>query len=158
MHGKPAVRVAARTSQADTVQYKNNEQYNTQKKNSNTEYYNVTERFGRTRCSVIEPCLLLRPCVVDGNTKCLIRDVRCPRRFSNQAAPVYKSSVSLHTLLLSALSLNSTVYCHITCCQLSPIYFVAFPTAATVSLGARGGTARVPVPMVSLTLFIDTFH
>jgi hypothetical protein len=33
-HGKPAVRVAARTSQADTVQYKKNEQYNTQKKNS----------------------------------------------------------------------------------------------------------------------------
>jgi hypothetical protein len=36
-HGKTSVRVAARTSQADTVQYKNNEQYNTQKKNSNTE-------------------------------------------------------------------------------------------------------------------------
>jgi hypothetical protein len=31
-HGKPSVRVEARTSQADTVQYKNNEQYNTQKK------------------------------------------------------------------------------------------------------------------------------
>jgi hypothetical protein len=30
-HGNPSVRVAARTSQADTVQYKNNEQYNTQK-------------------------------------------------------------------------------------------------------------------------------
>jgi hypothetical protein len=29
------LRVAARTSQADAVQYKNNEQYNTQKKNSN---------------------------------------------------------------------------------------------------------------------------
>jgi hypothetical protein len=37
-------RVAARTSQAGTVQYKNNEQYSTQKKNSNTEYYNVTEQ------------------------------------------------------------------------------------------------------------------
>jgi hypothetical protein len=37
--------VAARTSQADTVQYKNNEQYNTQKKNSNTEQYNVTEQY-----------------------------------------------------------------------------------------------------------------
>jgi hypothetical protein len=36
-HGKPSVRAAARTSQADTVQYKNNEQYNTQKKNSNAE-------------------------------------------------------------------------------------------------------------------------
>jgi hypothetical protein len=33
-HGKPSVRVAARTSQAGTVQYKNNEQYNTHKKNS----------------------------------------------------------------------------------------------------------------------------
>jgi hypothetical protein len=41
-HGKTSVRVAARTSQADTVQYKNNEQYNTQKKCSNTEQYNVT--------------------------------------------------------------------------------------------------------------------
>jgi hypothetical protein len=36
-HGKTSVRVEARTSQTDTVQYKNNEQYNTQKKNSNTE-------------------------------------------------------------------------------------------------------------------------
>jgi hypothetical protein len=43
-HGKTSVRVAARTSQADTVQYKNNERYNTQKKNSNTEQYNVTEQ------------------------------------------------------------------------------------------------------------------
>jgi aspartate-semialdehyde dehydrogenase len=43
-HGKPSVRAAARTSQADTVQYKNNEQYNTQKKNSNAEQYNVTEQ------------------------------------------------------------------------------------------------------------------
>jgi hypothetical protein len=34
---KTSVRVAARTSQADTVQYKNNKQHNTQKKNSNTE-------------------------------------------------------------------------------------------------------------------------
>jgi hypothetical protein len=41
---KTSVRVAARTSQADTVQYKNNEQYNTQKKNSNKEYYNVTDQ------------------------------------------------------------------------------------------------------------------
>jgi hypothetical protein len=31
-HGKTSVRVAARTSQADTVQYKKSEQYNTQKK------------------------------------------------------------------------------------------------------------------------------
>jgi hypothetical protein len=31
-HGKTSVRVAARTSQAGTVQYKNNEQYNTQQK------------------------------------------------------------------------------------------------------------------------------
>jgi hypothetical protein len=36
-HGKTSVRVAARTSQADTVQYKNNDQYNAQKKNSNKE-------------------------------------------------------------------------------------------------------------------------
>jgi hypothetical protein len=43
-HGKPSVRVAAHTSQADTVQYKNNEQYNTQKKNSSTEQYNVTKQ------------------------------------------------------------------------------------------------------------------
>jgi hypothetical protein len=43
-HGKTSVMVAARTSQADTVQYKNNEQYNTQKKNSNTEQYDVTEQ------------------------------------------------------------------------------------------------------------------
>jgi hypothetical protein len=35
-HGKTSVRVAARTSQADTVQYKNNEQYNAQKKKGNT--------------------------------------------------------------------------------------------------------------------------
>jgi hypothetical protein len=34
-HGKPSVRVA---------QYKNNEQYNTQNKNSNTKQYNVTEQ------------------------------------------------------------------------------------------------------------------
>jgi hypothetical protein len=33
-HGKPSAMVAARTIQADTVQNKNNEQYNTQKKNS----------------------------------------------------------------------------------------------------------------------------
>jgi hypothetical protein len=33
---KISVKVAARTSQADTVQYKNNEGYNTQKKNSNS--------------------------------------------------------------------------------------------------------------------------
>jgi hypothetical protein len=37
--GKTSVRAAARTSKADTVQYKNNEQ----KKNSNTEQYDVTE-------------------------------------------------------------------------------------------------------------------
>jgi hypothetical protein len=36
-HRKLSVRVAARTSQADTVQYQNNEQYNTQNKRSNTE-------------------------------------------------------------------------------------------------------------------------
>jgi hypothetical protein len=44
-HGKSSVSVAARTSQADTVQYKKNEQYNTQKKNSNTEQYGVTEQY-----------------------------------------------------------------------------------------------------------------
>jgi hypothetical protein len=37
--------VAARTSQADTVQYKKNEQYNTQKKISNTEQYDITEQY-----------------------------------------------------------------------------------------------------------------
>jgi hypothetical protein len=37
------LRVAARTAQADTIQHKENEQYNTQKKNSYTEQYNVTE-------------------------------------------------------------------------------------------------------------------
>jgi hypothetical protein len=42
--GKTSVRVAARRSQADTVQYKYNEEYNTQKKNSNTEQYDVTEQ------------------------------------------------------------------------------------------------------------------
>jgi hypothetical protein len=31
--------VAARTSQADTIQYKNSEQYNTQKKNSNRSHH-----------------------------------------------------------------------------------------------------------------------
>jgi hypothetical protein len=36
-HGKASVRVAARTSQADTVRYKKNEQYNTQKKSGNIE-------------------------------------------------------------------------------------------------------------------------
>jgi hypothetical protein len=43
-HGKTSVRVAARTTQADTVQYKNNERYNTQTKNSNTKQYDVTEQ------------------------------------------------------------------------------------------------------------------
>jgi peroxiredoxin family protein len=36
-YGKTSVGVAACTSQADTVQYKNNERYNTQNKNSNAE-------------------------------------------------------------------------------------------------------------------------
>jgi hypothetical protein len=44
-HGKTSVRVAARASQADTVQYKKNEQYNTQKKNINKEQYSVTEQY-----------------------------------------------------------------------------------------------------------------
>jgi hypothetical protein len=35
-HGKTSARVATRTTQADIVQYKNNEQYNIQKKNSKT--------------------------------------------------------------------------------------------------------------------------
>jgi hypothetical protein len=42
---KTSVKVAAHTSQADTVQYKKNEKYNTQKKSSNTEQYNVTEQY-----------------------------------------------------------------------------------------------------------------
>jgi hypothetical protein len=44
-HGKTSVRVATSSSPADTVQYKNNKQYNTQKKNSNTEQYNATEQY-----------------------------------------------------------------------------------------------------------------
>jgi hypothetical protein len=44
-HGKTSFRVAARTSQVDTVQYKKNEYYNTQEKNSNTEQYKVTEKY-----------------------------------------------------------------------------------------------------------------
>jgi hypothetical protein len=43
-HRKTSVRVAAHTSQSDTVQYKKKEYYNTQKKNSNTEQYDVTEQ------------------------------------------------------------------------------------------------------------------
>jgi hypothetical protein len=43
-YGKTSVRVAARTSQADTVKYYNNEQYNTLQKNSSTEQYDVTEK------------------------------------------------------------------------------------------------------------------
>jgi hypothetical protein len=43
-HGKTSVRVASRTSQADTVQYTNSERYKTQKKNSSTKYYNVKEQ------------------------------------------------------------------------------------------------------------------
>jgi hypothetical protein len=39
-HGKTSVRAAARTSQTDTVQYKENKQYNIQKKNKNKEEYN----------------------------------------------------------------------------------------------------------------------
>jgi peroxiredoxin family protein len=42
-HGKTSVRVAACTSQADTVQYKKNEQLNTQKKNSNTDAEDVVQ-------------------------------------------------------------------------------------------------------------------
>jgi hypothetical protein len=34
-HRKPSFREAARTSQADTVQYKKSGKYNTEKKNSN---------------------------------------------------------------------------------------------------------------------------
>jgi hypothetical protein len=43
-NGKPSVRIAARASQPETVQYKNNKQYNTQKKNSNTEQYDATQQ------------------------------------------------------------------------------------------------------------------
>jgi hypothetical protein len=43
-HGKTSVRVASHTSQTSTVQYMNNEQYKTQKQNSNIKYYNVTEQ------------------------------------------------------------------------------------------------------------------
>jgi hypothetical protein len=35
---------SSRTSQADTVQYKTSEQYNTQKKKNNTGQYDVTEQ------------------------------------------------------------------------------------------------------------------
>jgi hypothetical protein len=44
-NGKASVRMVAHTTKADTVQCKKNEQYNTQKKNSKTEYYNVTEQY-----------------------------------------------------------------------------------------------------------------
>jgi hypothetical protein len=40
---KSSVGVAA-VHHKQTVQYRNNEQYNTQKKNSNTEKYDVTEQ------------------------------------------------------------------------------------------------------------------
>jgi hypothetical protein len=40
---KPLSQGSSSTSQADTVQYNNNEQYNTQKNNSDTEQYGVTE-------------------------------------------------------------------------------------------------------------------
>jgi hypothetical protein len=43
-HGKK-LRVAARTSQADTVLYNEIGQHNAQKKNSNTEQHNVTEQY-----------------------------------------------------------------------------------------------------------------
>jgi hypothetical protein len=43
-HGNPSVKVALRTSQADTLQYKNNEQYNAQKIKVNTEQYDITEQ------------------------------------------------------------------------------------------------------------------
>jgi hypothetical protein len=43
-HGKTSVRVAARTSQADTVKYKKNEQYSTHKKNSNKGQY-ITKQY-----------------------------------------------------------------------------------------------------------------
>jgi hypothetical protein len=57
--GKTSVRVAVRTSQAEKVRYKNNEQYNTQKKNSyrvaqdhrkirNTEYTTWKTDFNKT--------------------------------------------------------------------------------------------------------------
>jgi hypothetical protein len=57
--GKTSVRVAVCASQADTVQYKKNEQYNTQKKNSyrvaqchrtirNTEYTTGKTDFNKT--------------------------------------------------------------------------------------------------------------
>jgi hypothetical protein len=42
-HGKTSVTVPARTSHADTVQYKNNEQYNTQKKNRENSPYQVSK-------------------------------------------------------------------------------------------------------------------
>jgi hypothetical protein len=41
---RKTLRVAARTTQADTVQYNKNEQYITQKKNSNTGHYDVTKQ------------------------------------------------------------------------------------------------------------------
>jgi hypothetical protein len=44
-NGNTSVMVAARTSQGDTVQYRNNKQYNTQKKNIIAEYYNVTAQY-----------------------------------------------------------------------------------------------------------------
>jgi hypothetical protein len=43
-HGNPSVRAAARTPQTDTVLCKNNEQYNPQKKNSNTYFQLICEK------------------------------------------------------------------------------------------------------------------
>ena len=63
-----------------------------------------------------------------------------PAGFRTWQLPLTSLSVSLPSLVLSVLSPNSSVNCHITYSQLSPVYFVAFSTAATVDLGARGGT------------------
>jgi uncharacterized protein YlxW (UPF0749 family) len=64
-HGKPSVKAAARTTQADAVQYKNNEQYNTQKKNSNTEQCNATAQYRTQNTQQREnsPYQLSKPCV-----------------------------------------------------------------------------------------------
>jgi hypothetical protein len=65
-HGKTSVRVASRTSQTDTVQYTKNEQYKTQKKNSNTvqcqRTIKNTELHNREKSSyqVSKPCVTLK--------------------------------------------------------------------------------------------------
>jgi hypothetical protein len=64
MHGKTSVRVAAHTSPADTVKYKNNEQYSTQKKSvtQNTTMLQNNKKH-RTHNRESGPYQVSKPCV-----------------------------------------------------------------------------------------------